>query len=347
MWLLLGLASAAFGPGVLGTFVLDDFALSTISHATRPLTGLTFLLPHNAGLHHGINIVLHLLSVAVAFRVFPLLLPERAALIATGLFAVHPAMGESVNYIWARATLLMTLFCLLCLDAWLKQKPWLATAFFVLALLSKTECAALPIVLSLLRRDRRPVALMLACSLTAGAAVAYIASTTPGSQAGAQSAYTTLEYLSAQGSAIARYLRLYVFPYGFSIDPSVSLDVGMWLVVAAAAALRNRWLLFGLIVLLPSSSIFPADDLAADRRMYLPGVFFAAAAAQYLQRIPASVIVLAVLTFASLQRTLLWNDPAGLWADAVHRAPELVRPRVWLARVGPADEARHHLLHAQ
>ncbi|HYO81942.1 MAG TPA: tetratricopeptide repeat protein, partial [Bryobacteraceae bacterium] len=29
------------------------------------------------------------------------------------------------------------------------------------------------------------------------------------------------------------------------------------------------------------------------------------------------------------------------------RAPELVRPRVWLARVGSADEARHHLLHAQ
>ena len=78
---------------------------------------------------------------------------------------------------------------------------------------------------------------------------------------------------------------LLVVPYGFTVDPDIRvppvwLGVLAWIAIAAlaVAAWRYRaWALAGLILLLPSSSIFPAADLAADRRMYLPLFAFAAA----------------------------------------------------------------------
>ena len=52
----------------------------------------------------------------------------------------------------------------------------------------------------------------------------------------------------------------------------------------------------GLILLLPSSSIFPAADLAADRRMYLPMLAFAAAAGLVLARVkPMSIVAMIVV----------------------------------------------------
>ena len=80
------------------------------------------------------------------------LLGERPAWIAVALFALHPIQTEAVVYVFARAILLATVFCLLALRSWLNRAVLGCCGWFVLALLSKEECVAFPFFLLLIRR---------------------------------------------------------------------------------------------------------------------------------------------------------------------------------------------------
>jgi tetratricopeptide (TPR) repeat protein len=197
---------------------------------------------------------------------------------------------------------------------------------------------------------------MLVLAGVAGARVMLVLSQIPNSGAGAGSAISAFDYAATQGPVILRYFRLLLIPYGFTVDPQIAIETGWrsiaaWaaIVVAAAAAKWCRsipaafWFLAGLILLLPSSSIFPADDLAADRRLYLPLIAFATCAAFLLNRarpwLPAgAVILLAVL---SLFRVQVWQTERSLWQEAVLRSPAKLRPKIQLSRAldsGPALE---------
>ncbi len=144
---------------------------------------------------------------------------------------------------------------------------------------------------------------MLALSLVAGARVVWALSVTPGAPAGIHAGISPWKYLLAQGHVILRYLQLVAVPYGFTVDAEVStalwLSIGAWILLAAALVLVWRrapaaittWVVAGLLLLAPSSSIFPAADLSADRRMYLPMFAFAAALGLALASIrPAPVL---------------------------------------------------------
>jgi Flp pilus assembly protein TadD len=149
-------------------------------------------------------------------------------------------------------------------------------------------------------------------------------------------------------------------PYGFTVDPDIHVPavwVGVmaWAVIVglavAAWRLKNTWLLAGLILLIPSSSIFPAADLAADRRMYLPMLGFAAAAGVLLSRVRLAATVAAalavVLAAVSIGRTAVWMTEESLWREAVRRAPDKVRPKIQLARALPAARALELLAEAR
>jgi tetratricopeptide (TPR) repeat protein len=276
-------------------------------------------------------------------------MPEIAAIAGAALFAIHPFQAEAVDYVWARSIVLATLLCLAALREWLQDRPWVAAAWFALALLAKEEVAAFPLALLVLpvRRRATPLAAMFAVSLAAGARVLYALAVTPGAPAGLQAGISPGRYFLAQGVAILRYLRLLIVPYGFSVDPDVrvpSLWLGLlaWIAVGAVAytAWRySRWALAGLILLIPSSTGFPAADLAADRRMYFPILCFGAAIGLLLARYgklalaPAAVcLVLAVI------RTQVWMNDRSLWAEALERAPDKVRPKIQLARALPAAQ---------
>jgi tetratricopeptide (TPR) repeat protein len=98
------------------------------------------------------------------------------------------------------------------------------------------------------------------------------------------------------------------------------------------------WFLAGLVLLLPSSSIFPAADLAADRRMYFPMIAFSACLALLLPKRPLVLIpILVALLILSFQRTQIWRTEESLWTDAVEKAPNKIRPRIQLARALPPD----------
>jgi hypothetical protein len=381
--LLVAAALAAFGASLGSGFHFDDYAIFSDRfltsstgwlevwslRQTRPLTYLTFWLNYQLGGtdpvgYHALNLALHVGAVLLAYECLRRLTGERTALIAAAIFAVHPFQAEAVDYVWGRGIVLATLLCLASLRSWLGGRYWEAVAWFLGAVLAKEEVAAFPVALLFLdRRHRGPVAAMCGVALAAGLRVIYATSVTPGALAGAQAGISPARYLLAQGPVILRYLRLMVVPYGFTVDadvraPALWWGLAAWALVAALAALAWRfrgkdgwglWALAGLVLLVPSSSIFPAADLSADRRMYLPLVAFATAAALLLSRVklPVGAAAAVLLAAVSMARTQVWMTERSLWSEAVRRAPEKVRPKIQLARAVPPPEALELLAEAR
>jgi tetratricopeptide (TPR) repeat protein len=363
---------------------------------TQPLTNLTFWLNYLVGgrdpfTYHLIALALHLAAVLLAYACLRRLLPDRAALAAAAVFAIHPIQAEAVNYLWARADLLGTVFCLAALLSWLNRRRWTAVPLFAAALLANERAAALPLVLLLLSPGKVGQALppatpdpeplphsdpqslteprpsgsdffhrllpLLATFLLSLAAMTRLIY----AQRQSHAVLAPWKYLLAQAPSIWRYLRLFTFPYGFTVDPDVRvpatwLGALAWLAILAAALCAWRWrsrawtlwLLAGLLLFLPN--LFPQADLYADRRMYLPMLAFAAAAGLLLTRVKTPALaasVVAVLTLLSAVRTTVWLNDRSLWQEAVRRAPHKVRPKIQLSRDLPAAQALELLQRAQ
>jgi hypothetical protein len=373
-------ALAAFGGCVFAKSYFDDFSLFSKSpvmlperwfdcfRQTRPLTELTFWL--NDALFgrspiswHVVDLLLHLAVVALVWDVLRKLIGDRAALIGAAIFAVHPVMTEPIAYVFARATLLATLFSLLAMRSWIAGKFWIAAIWFTVAMLAKEECAAVPLMLILLphenalksrdHRERSALIAMLIITLTIGLRTLFAAAKIPGSGAGAHAGISPLAYLGSQGVAIWRYLRLLAIPWGFSIDPSLTrpslwIETLAWIALAAVCLIPFRgrfWFLMGLLLLAPSSSILPAADLAADRRMYLPMIAFCACAGILLEAVDRRAVIAIVLGLiaVSIRYSIFWTNPEALWSEAVRLAPNAVRPRIQLARSLPPEKAFQEL----
>jgi tetratricopeptide (TPR) repeat protein len=306
--------------------------------------------------YHAFNLLLHLCAVLLAYECFRRLLPPTAATVAAAIFAVHPLQAEAVDYVAARGVMLAALLCFAALLAWIEGQPWLAVAAFAAGLLADERCALFPVILLAVHgrsltgtspeAETWPSAplrggwnqRLTALALTFALAIAAVART------------PIARYVLAL--AILRFLRLFLVPWGFTVDPEVReplwLAVTAAIAIAAAAVWRWRkpirvhsevtWLLAGLLLLIPSFSANPA----ADPRMYLPLFAFAAAAGLLLARIPARPVTLAlvvVLAAVSVSRTYVWMSDERLWREAVRRAPDQVEPKIQLAKSVRAAEA--------
>ena len=365
-------AIIAFGGSLWGSFHFDDYSLLAGNLwrplDIRPLTYLTFWInsqlgDSNPAGYHAVNLALHLVAILLLWDVLGRLVSPSARLIAAAIFAVHPFQSEPVNYIYARSTLLATVLCLAAFAAWARGWRWWAVAWFAAAVLAKEECVAFPAFLLLLSlplhrksKELAPIAAMFALALAAGLRVLFAVQSTPGSGAGTQAAVSAKTYLLTQGVVILRYLKMLVLPWGFSVDPAVRVP-SPWVGVAAWSAIvgllilawrllqpdKSRiWLTGGLILLLPSSSVFPANDLAADYRMYLPMIGFAACLGLLLSAVKPIYLapVFLALIGLSFVRTSTWRTEESLWTDAMEKAPGKIRPRIQLAR---ASEPRRAL----
>ena len=388
-WWVAAAALLAFGASVLSGFHFDDYGMlqdRSVSSPggwlkcwgigqTRPLTWFSFWLNHavagrNAWAWHVLTVALHVACSVLLYRVLAKRIPREAAWFAAALFAVHPIQAEAVNYVFARAIVLCAIFSLLALDSWIADRWWQAVAWFALAVLAKEECVTLPVVLALysavhgsLRKRLGPLAAMFGIAAAAGIRVVAVIQATGMKNIGAHAGISPLGYLMEQGIAILRYFGLLVFPVFFTVDPELPASGWFWRMAAwllligliFVLCLRIRqsraafWLLAGLILLIPSSSVFPVADLAADRRMYLPMLAFAPAVALLIRpgksRWTAAAIVL--LALVSINRTYVWASDRRLWGEAVALAPGKVRPRIQLARALPPDEALPLLAEAQ
>ena len=129
-----------------------------------PLVYTTFRLEYalwglNPAGYHWVNIILHAANAILVWRLL-LALRVPGALLAAALFALHPVHVESVAWITERKNVLMGLFFLLSLLAWIRfvekeskavgKYYALALLFYTLALFSKTTACTLPAALLLI-----------------------------------------------------------------------------------------------------------------------------------------------------------------------------------------------------
>jgi Tfp pilus assembly protein PilF len=96
-----------------------------------------------------------------------------------------------------------------------------------------------------------------------------------------------------------------------------------------------------LILLAPSSTIFAAQDLSADRRLYLPMLAFASLGGLLLSYVDRRITISVVIAFAAVAfvRAQVWRSERTLWAEAVKQAPNRLRPRILLARASDVETA--------
>jgi Flp pilus assembly protein TadD len=220
------------------------------------------------------------------------------------LWVVHPLQTEAVSYVVQRYESLMGLFYFLAVYAAIrcgtspKPFPWalLTVVATLLALGSKEVAVSLPIVILLYDRAllagsfreawRRRWGLYLGL---AGAWVMFFVwqSQVPArGWAGYRLPVAWYAYARSEPGVILHYLYLCVWPGSLCLDyswpvASGTLEiVGPALVIAALLAAtayavirRPAWGLLGawfFLILAPTSSVMPINDLAVEHRMYLP-----------------------------------------------------------------------------
>jgi len=363
-----------------GTFVFDDHSLFVDPavvpldawrqwiklEQTRPLTYVTFWLDYhlwgaNAAGFRFTNLLIHAGAAALLFLAARRLFGQPAALIAAAIFALHPLTHEPLLYVFARSGSLAALFCLLAFWLWLNDRPALALAAFAGSLLAKEEWVAFPLALLLIdfARGAKPkwpyIAGMLALSAAFGARVIYATKAIAGAGSGLGQDMLPAKYLLLQGGAIPEYFFRLAVPIRMSIDPAVPAEnLHFWFLFAGLLAIISWfwpkahqpgfWFIPALLILLPSSSILPAADPIAFRRMYLPMALIAIALALALRRWPKAALALILLWAAmGAMRRSTWASESALWAEAVQLAPDKPRPYIQLARFSQKTDALRYL----
>lgn len=401
---LLVLTAAAFAPGLRAGFVYDDLRdvaenpaaqagtfLDRLPATVRPLlkasyalqdatTGLSPLALHavNLALHLGaVLLVLALLCRAATLAGYAAQAAGRIGWIAALLWAVHPALADTVTYVSGRSAGLSTVLLLGCLLAATAERPRRVAAFLLaLAAPLARETALVAPLLFLawqvcLGPDDTPARVLRRAlpvwlgALTAALVIAAMARHRD-LVAFSLDQRGPLDALRANVFAIPEILRLWVAPWRISILPSQPTVYGwtdaptLWrllpLVALPALALGLRRqapvaafaVLWTLLALAPTNSFIWRVDPVAVRPLYLAGIGLALLAALALARLPfgqwlalALALGLAPLTW---QRAVLFRDGVSLFADAAAKAPNDARARMMhglaLANAGRVDEAR-------
>lgn len=302
---------------------------------------------------HAHSLALGALSVVLAFAVTTHLLPSRrAALLATGLFALHPLQAEAVCYVSARADLLAAALALASALGFLRAlesagQPRRVAGLAALAALAwlgslaaKEAYLGLPLALAVLavamgrlRAAGAPLgALGAALVLYAAARLAIL----PPDIAGVETGVALAALWKLPGLALA-YVGPFLLPVGLSIEraPDVAaLAPFGWLALAgvatafAGSAWRSRaptalacagplWLV---ALLGPASLAVETTGVAADRYVYLPLLGLAISAAGLGSLLPARRPFAPVFPAAAAAwlaaLALASFFQAGLWRDS-------------------------------
>ncbi|MFC1711789.1 tetratricopeptide repeat protein [Patescibacteria group bacterium] len=159
-------------------------------------------------------------------------------------------------------------------------------------------------------------------------------------------------YALTQANVIVRYISLIFVPVGLRLDYDFSLAKNIFhrltwfniLILVSLLALavvlykkRVKLASFGIffffIALIPSSSVFPINDVIFEHRMYLPftGVAFITAfllnkyKKQVNQYYPLILAVFLILGFLTFNRSRLWGNKFLFWQDNFNKEPGNVR----------------------
>ena len=300
--------------------------------------------------------------------------PALVALLATALWAVHPALTASITQVAGRSAVLSGLLVLAALllatGAPTRRRLLAAGLLAFLAPLARETALVLPLLLlwwQLTLGGDAPVrrALPVWAGALAAAAVILAMPTHREMIDFSLDARGPLDALRGNVVAIPSMLRFLIMPWDLSIDPAQPRPWGWgdWPVLLSLAGLTATALLalllrrrrplvafalgWTLLCLLPSNSFLWRGDPVGLRPLYLaalgPALLLALPLAR--RRIGlflggALVIALAVM---AVQRNRLYADPAALWLDAIDEAPGKARPWIrsaWCCSTAATGERR-------
>jgi tetratricopeptide (TPR) repeat protein len=287
-----------------------QWALTTNFIYWQPLVYLSHmtmvsLFGLNGGPHHLLNVLLHAINAVLWFLILcRLRFPIWTAAIATALFAWHPLRAESVSWISERKDVLVGLFWLLTIWAYIhyaqQRKDWrryaLVLLLFALALAAKPVAVTLPILFLLLdywplnRLDPSTARARIVEKLPLLALSGASALITMAGQSSSASFASGIPFPLLLANAIrsyAVYVKQTAWPEGLSAfyilpkaHPPIEIILSAALLAALSwfawkAARRSPWWtvawLWYLIVLLPNCGIIQVGGQAhADRYTYLP-----------------------------------------------------------------------------
>ncbi len=272
--------------------------------------------------YHLVTILLHATS---AFLVVTALmrLAVPGALLAGVAFALHPVHVESVAWITELKNTLSTVFYLVAALYYLRfderraSRDWyMAVAWFVLALASKTVTATLPVALAIVlwwrrgsltwQRDLRPLVPFLLIAVASGTLTAWVEYSLIGAQ-GADYALGVVDRVLLAGRAVWFYLGSIVWPSRLVfIYPRWTISAAIWwqwlYPLALAATLAVLWRLRGrtrtplAVLLLFCVTLGPALGFL---NVYPFRYSFVADHFQYAASIPILAALAALLTQAA------------------------------------------------
>ena len=347
----------------------------------RPVLNLSLAVNYaisgtEVGSYHAANLAIHILAGLTLFGILRRAFATREgtaadpiAFSASLLWLLHPLQTESVTYIVQRAESLMGLFYLLTLYCFIRgaeaegrpRRPWFAlcVAACLLGMATKEVMASAPLIVLLYDRafvagsfreawkDRWRVHCGLAATWLL-LAFLILATHGRGGSVGFGSGVSWWSYAQTQFPAIARYLRLSVWPHGLVFDYGTQWvadfrNVLPEAVVVAGLAGASVWALFrpGILwrflgfsgfwffaILAPTSLVPGNRQTAAEHRMYLAlipvivpvviGIY------RWLGRaaLPVCMVLAAGLFGATWERNEMYRNALNLWADTVANCPE-------------------------
>jgi len=324
---------SVYGVSFFNGFVLDDeiiivknsltlslgnirtvlFSPDLIKPYYRPLNRATYLLDYRIfGMSpmwfHAANILIHLLSVLLLYRIGTRVLQSsNAGFVAALFFAIHPVNSEAVNFISARNTLLSLFFCLASFLAFMQAKekgirwPLLSAFLFFCGLLSKETSLMLialiapfmllPLPGATSEKGRMNLLSLLPYLFFTAVYFAMRIYSLHGMMGISIPDAGLLSRLARNYHIIPQYIALLVFPTDLTVCHNVpggglfnplwffpvwvALLVTIWLIILS----RNKAALFGLawcaINYLPISNIVPIpSEPMTERFLYLPAVGF-------------------------------------------------------------------------
>ena len=334
------------------------------------------------------NVILHSIAAMLLFFLVRTIFPGgqwALAIALAGVFLVHPVQTEAVAWISGRRDVLFGVFYLAALLVGLgqPQRPgWVrgcvVALLGALAMASKEMAATLPLALIAISymvpqelenpsqwRRRAPVWIPCAVVILF-LSWRVLALHDPGAGATYWGGSPQTVFWSL-GRALLKYLTLFIWPVGLSVDHSYGAFVASsgpfspwtsivsWFVVIAGLFQSWRWLRRGnlrmalmlplfIVFLSPVLQVFPHPERFAERFMYLPLTALLIGLGAILiffdkkipgSRTPGTVILLLLLTLLSRARLDDWKGPYPLWSSAVASQPECAR--AWF---GLAEAAR-------
>jgi tetratricopeptide (TPR) repeat protein len=309
--------------------------------------------------------------------------PNAVAFVTVALWLLHPIHTEAVDYLVQRTEVLVsvcyagTLYASIrAFDATTERRRMVWQVVSVVTCLlgmgSKEVMITAPIIVVLYDRafrfetwsaqlrERRWFYLALAA--TALWTIVNVALNARFDTVGFGLGVSWHQYLYTQAWAVARYLRLMVWPVGLTLDYGMrpiagfagvpgAIVLSACFVATIAAWTRIQrwgWLAFlgawFFLILAPSSSVVPiATEIAAERRVYLalasPIVLVVVGVLRLASRLESRTrgfdrklvatfgVVILALGALTFERSALFTDPEALWRDAVKNAPH--NPRAY------------------